>query len=130
MNQAEILHGVSLYVFLYWVKILDQSEFGKKSQIMVNKGCTNSVIYFLLTCGLPICLGFFSYKDVVASFGNFLVLQVYLMGNNIVFMCGMDSILMWNPYGVWKQLLCLYYNRNLLLNKFPSQLKILYKQGN
>ena len=96
---------------------------------MVNKGCINSVIYFLLTCRLPICLGFFSYKDVVASFGNFLVLQVYLMGN-IVFMCGMDSILMWNPYGVWKQLLCLYYNRNLLLNKFPSQLKILYKQGN
>jgi len=31
-------------------------------------------------------------------------LQGYLMGNNIVFMCGMDSILMWNPYGVWKQL--------------------------
>jgi len=31
----------------------------------------------------------------------FLVLQGYLMGNNIVSMCGMDSILMWrNPYGV------------------------------
>ena len=34
------------------------------------------------------------------DFENFLVLQEYLMGNNIVFMCGMDSILMWNPYGV------------------------------
>jgi len=26
----------------------------------VNRGCTNFVIYFLLTCGLPIWLGFFS----------------------------------------------------------------------
>jgi hypothetical protein len=60
----------------------------------------NFVICFLLTCGLPIWLGFFSYKDVATDFENFLVLQEYLMGNNIVFMCGMDSILMWNPYGV------------------------------
>jgi hypothetical protein len=33
-------------------------------------------------------------------FENFLVLQEYLMGNNIVSMCGIDSILMWNPYGM------------------------------
>jgi hypothetical protein len=46
----------------------------------------NFVIYFLLTCELPIWLGFFSYKDVTAGFGNFLVLQGYLMGNNIVYM--------------------------------------------
>jgi hypothetical protein len=57
----------------------------------------NFVIYFLLTCELPIWLEFFSYKDVIAGFGNFLVLQGYLMRNNIVFMCGMDSILIWNP---------------------------------
>jgi hypothetical protein len=57
-------------------------------------------------------------------------LQEYLMGNNIVFMCGMDSILMWNPYGVWKKLFYLYYNRNLSLNKFPSQLRIFCKQEN
>jgi len=75
--------------------------------ILVNRGCMNFVIYFLLTCEL-IWLGFFSYKDVAAGFGNFLVLQGYLIGNNIVFMCGMDSILMWNPYGVWKQLFYLY----------------------
>jgi hypothetical protein len=31
------------------------------------------------------------------------------MGNNIVSMCGMDSILMWNLYGVWNQLLYPYY---------------------
>jgi hypothetical protein len=67
---------------------------------------------------------------VVAGFGNFLVLQEYLMGNNIVSMCGMASILRWNPYGVWKQLFYPYYSRNLLLNKFPSQLRILCKQGN
>jgi hypothetical protein len=80
----------------------------------------NFVIYFLLTCGLPIWLRFFSYKDVAAAFENFLVLQGYLMGNNIVSMCVMDSILMWNPYGVWKQLFYPYYSRNLSLNKFPS----------
>jgi hypothetical protein len=57
----------------------------------------NFVIYFL-TYGLPIWLGFFFYKDVATGFGNFLVLQEYLMGNNIVSMCGMNSILMWNPY--------------------------------
>ena len=33
----------------------------------------NFVIYFYLTCGLPIWLGFFSYKDVAAGYGNFLV---------------------------------------------------------
>jgi hypothetical protein len=60
----------------------------------------NFVIYFL-TYGLPIWLGFFSYKDVATGFGNFLVLQEYLMGNNIVSMCGMDSILMWNPYSAY-----------------------------
>jgi hypothetical protein len=36
----------------------------------------------------------------------------YLMANNIVSMCDMDSVLMWNPYGVWKQLFYLYYSRN------------------
>ena len=68
---------------------------------------------------------------MAAGFGNFLVLQGYLMGNNIVSMFGMDSILMWrNPYGVWKQLFYPYYSRNLSLNKVPSQLRILCKQGN
>jgi hypothetical protein len=43
----------------------------------------NFVIYFLLTCGLHIWLGFFSYKDVTAGFENFPVLQGHLMGNNI-----------------------------------------------
>jgi len=64
----------------------------------------NFVIYFLLTCGFPIWLGFFSYKHVTAGFENFQVLQGYLMSNNIVFMCGMDSILIWNTHDVWKQL--------------------------
>jgi hypothetical protein len=31
----------------------------------------NFVIYFLLTCGLSIWQGSFSYKDVGACFGNF-----------------------------------------------------------
>jgi hypothetical protein len=35
----------------------------------------NFVIYFLLTCGLPIWRGLFSYKDVTACFGNLLALQ-------------------------------------------------------
>jgi len=52
----------------------------------------NFVIYFILTCGLPIWQRFFSYKDMTVGFGNFLVLQEYLMGNNIVSMCDMDSI--------------------------------------
>jgi hypothetical protein len=68
--------------------------------ILVNKGCMNFVIYFILTCGLSIWLRFFFLKDVTTDFEIFLVLQGYLMGNNIVFMCGMDSILIWNPYGV------------------------------
>jgi hypothetical protein len=67
---------------------------------------------------------------MVAGFGNFLVLQGYLMGNNIVSMCGMNFILIWNLYVVWKQLFYPYYSRNLSLNKFPSQLRILCKQEN
>jgi len=45
----------------------------------------NFVIYFLLTCGLPIWLGFFFKKDVAACFGNILILQGSLIGCNIVF---------------------------------------------
>jgi hypothetical protein len=39
--------------------------------ILVNRGCTNFVIYFHLTCGLPIWLEFFLYKDVAAGFWEF-----------------------------------------------------------
>jgi hypothetical protein len=46
--------------------------------------CTNFVIYFLLTCGLPICLGFFSKKDMAYCFGNLLAPQGSSMGCNIV----------------------------------------------
>ena len=42
----------------------------------------------------------FFYKDEIVGFGDFLVLLGYLMANNIVSMCDMDSVLMWNPYGV------------------------------
>jgi hypothetical protein len=54
----------------------------------------NFVIYFLLTYRLPIWLGYFSYKDVIIGFENFLVLQGYLIGNNIVAMCDMYFVLM------------------------------------
>jgi hypothetical protein len=58
----------------------------------------NFVIYFLLTCGLPIWLGFFSYKDVIASFENFLVPQGSLMSCNIISKCGKDSLMFQNPF--------------------------------
>jgi len=51
------------------------------------------MIYFLLTCGLPIWQELFSYKGVTACFGNFLVLQGSLMGCNIIFKCGKDSLM-------------------------------------
>jgi hypothetical protein len=53
----------------------------------------NFVIYFLLTCGLSIWLGFFSYKDVAAGFENFLVPQGSLMSCNIISKCGKDSFI-------------------------------------
>jgi len=40
----------------------------------------------------------FSYKDVVAYFGNLLVLQGSLMGCNIVSNCGKDSLMFQNPF--------------------------------
>ena len=46
--------------------------------MMVNKGCTNFVIYFFLTYGLSIWLGFFSYRDVTAYFRNLLSLQGFI----------------------------------------------------
>jgi hypothetical protein len=39
-------------------------------------------VNFHLTCGLPIWLGFFSYKEVAAGFGNFLVPLGSLMSCN------------------------------------------------
>jgi hypothetical protein len=45
----------------------------------------NFVIYFLLTCGLSIWQGSFSYKDMTTCFGNLLVLQGSLMGYDNLF---------------------------------------------
>jgi hypothetical protein len=58
----------------------------------------NFVIYFRLTCGLPIWLGFFSNKDVEAGYGNFLVPQGSLMSCNIISKCGKDSLMFQNPF--------------------------------
>jgi hypothetical protein len=59
----------------------------------------NFVIYFLLTCELPIWLGFFSYKDVAAGFGNFLVPpQRSLRSSNIISKCGNDLLMFQNPF--------------------------------
>jgi hypothetical protein len=42
---------------------------------------------------LPTWLGFFSYKDVAAGFGNFLVPLGSLMSYSIIFKCGKDSLI-------------------------------------
>jgi hypothetical protein len=51
-----------------------------------------------LTCGLPIWLGFFSYMDVAAGFGNFLIAQGSLMSCNIIYKYGRDSLMFHNPF--------------------------------
>jgi hypothetical protein len=66
--------------------------------MLVNIGCMNFVIYFHLTCGLPIWLGFFSYKDVAAGFGNFLDQLGSLMSCSIISKCGNDSLMFQNPF--------------------------------
>jgi len=58
----------------------------------------NFIIYFHLTCGLPIWLGFFSYKDVAAGYENFLVPQGSLMSCNIISKCSRDSLMFQNPF--------------------------------
>jgi hypothetical protein len=98
-SQSDHWIGLKFYVvspvmLSYLGLTFSSIEVRKSIAILVNIDCMNFDIYFLLTCGLPIWLGFFSYKDVAAGFENFLVLQRYLIGKNIVFMCGMDSILM------------------------------------
>jgi len=60
----------------------------------------NFVIYFYLTCGLFIWLGFFSYKDVAADFENFLVLQGSLMRCNIISKYSNDSLMFQNPFRI------------------------------
>jgi hypothetical protein len=45
-----------------------------------------------------ILLGFFSYKDVAAGYGNFLVTQGSLMSCNIISKCGRDSLMFQNPF--------------------------------
>jgi hypothetical protein len=58
----------------------------------------NFVIYFHLTRELSIWQESFFYKDVAAYFGNLLVLQGFLIGCNIVFKCGKDSLIFQNPF--------------------------------
>jgi hypothetical protein len=55
-------------------------------------------IYFHLTCGLPIWLGFFFYKDVAAGFGNFLVPLGSLMSCSTISKCSRDSLMFQNPF--------------------------------
>ena len=78
-------------MFYYLGLKIRSIEVREGTAILVNEGCTNFVIYFHLTCGLPIWLGFFSYKDVAAGFRNFLVPQGSLMSCNIISKCGKDS---------------------------------------
>jgi len=66
--------------------------------LIINRSCTNFVIYVLLNCGLPIWLRFFSYKDVAAGFVNFLVPQGSLMSCNIISKCGKDSLMFQNHF--------------------------------
>jgi len=70
----------------------------------------NFAIYFLLTCGLPIWQGSFSYKDVAACFANLLVLQGSLMSYNIVSKCGKYSLMFQNLFS-YKDSLLLYKER-------------------
>jgi len=69
--------------------------------ILVNIGCMNFVIYLFFDMWTSyLARIFFFYNDLRAGFENFLVLEGYLMGNNIVSMCDVNSILTKNPYGV------------------------------
>ena len=65
---------------------------------LYESGCTNFVIYFLLSCRLPIWQRSFFYNNVAACFGNLLVLQGSLMGCNIVYKNGKDSLMFHNPF--------------------------------
>ena len=66
--------------------------------ILVNRSCTDFVIYFFFTCELPIWLGFFAYRDVAAGFGNFLVPQGSLISCNIISKCENDSLMFQNTF--------------------------------
>ena len=90
MDSPDMFYSLGLKIKSIWVR--------KGTAILVNGGCTNFVIYFHLTCGLPIWLGFFSYKDVAVGFGNFLVPQGSLMSCNIFYKCGGDSLMFQNPF--------------------------------
>jgi len=58
----------------------------------------NFVIHFLLTCGLYIFQGSFSNKDVTTYFENFLVVQGFLMGCDIIFKCDEYSLMFQNYF--------------------------------
>jgi hypothetical protein len=58
----------------------------------------NFIIYFLLICGLFIWRESFSYKDMTACLGNFLILQESLMGCNIIFKCDKNLLMFQNHF--------------------------------
>ena len=64
-SQSDRWMGLKVYVespdMLSYLGLKFQVNWSSEDiSIWVNRGCTNFVIYFLLTCGLPIWLGFFS----------------------------------------------------------------------
>ena len=85
-------------VFVYVGVNVQVNQSSKGLAIEVKTSYTNSVIYFFLTCGLPIWQGSFFYKDMRACFGNFLVPQGSLMNCNIISKSSNDSLMFQNPF--------------------------------
>jgi hypothetical protein len=67
---------------------------GNTGQQMLYEFCYS----FSFDLWTSIWLGCFSYKDVAASFGNFLVPQGSLMSCNIISKCDKDSLMFHNPF--------------------------------
>jgi len=64
-SQSDCCIGLKVYMessdMLSYVGLEFQvNRISEGIETRVNRSCTNFVIYFLLTCGLPIWLGFFS----------------------------------------------------------------------
>ena len=85
-------------VFVY-VKINFQLNRNSAKTCNIGQNRLYKFYYLLLfTCGLSIWQSSFFYKDMTACFWNLLVLQGSLIGCNIAFKCGKDSLMFQNLF--------------------------------
>jgi len=79
---------------MFYVRVKLQNNQSSRKPCNIGKNMIYEFCYlFSFDLWIFYLTGSFSYKDITTCFKNFLVLQGFLIGSNITFKCGNDSLM-------------------------------------